>query len=176
MNRFQSPPQIALRDALPVVGGLCRKMHVHFVFTETRERMLFQARPKPGDVAPATEIAARLLEGSEVLFEIIIGDSERFRHRHIHAPAVAGPKEVRPGAQVVLVGERRIRQHPRVLAAAALRRIHDERTILERDTRQTAGQNENFLPVKNVAAAGPRGGPRSGRRTIVGTRESASVG
>src|SRR5450631_3473270 len=40
-------------------------------------------------------------------------------------------------------------EDPRVFAAAALRRVHDERTVLERDARERAGRNVDFLPVEN---------------------------
>ena len=49
------------------------------------------------------------------------------------------------GSQTRILGE-----HPRVLAAAALRRVDDERPFLERDAREAAGQHEDVLAVEDV--------------------------
>src|SRR5205823_7992691 len=41
-------------------------------------------------------------------------------------------------------------QHPRVLAAAALTRIHDEAAFSQRDAREAAGHHDHFFAVEDV--------------------------
>src|SRR3979490_331894 len=50
------------------------------------------------------------------------------------------------------VAVRVVSQYPCVLAAAALRRVYDQRSCLQRDARQAARQDENVLAVEDVWA------------------------
>src|SRR5215831_18035371 len=43
-------------------------------------------------------------------------------------------------------------ENPRILAAPALRRVYNQRTLLERDSSQSSGKNIDVLAIENIRA------------------------
>ena len=59
-------------------------------------------------------------------------------------------------------------QHPRVLAAAALARVHDEAALAQGDAGEPARDHLDLVAAQHERAAGRCGDPRGGRRPAWG--------
>src|SRR5215510_6329934 len=64
-------------------------------------------------------------------------------------------------------------ENPRILAAPALRRVDNQRALLERDSSQSSGKNIDVLAIENIRAQINM--PPGKMATITGARESPRV-
>ena len=144
-------PRRRRRQALEQPAPMARR-----VARRAIERQIEIDVDEPRDVLGALEIAARPVQA--------VGDPRQ------HAHSAASFATVPPAARMLV-------QHPRVLAAAALRRVDDERSLAQRDARQPARHDRDASRRTGCTAADRRGAIRSRRRgSTAPPRAPASAG